>query len=700
MIEFLPCVASIPVAKAKDAAGSFRDNIPNQPSDQSICDACLALKFCDVSVDELESWGYDTRTGLAGMTFIIEDLARCGTPSQRFDRPRPNCPCCRIIRVEVGHTRFWQAQWFPERLRNQKELSRLFCKFLASPRIRTLYKQSPAEIAGNRTFMCVHGVDSLFKPQHVLPKVDCSRLKLWLHYCKTNHGLACNQQSQPIKGMRLIDCNQMAIVKAEPSWVWVALSYVWGGNDMTRFPRTPQTITDAIMVTRRLGYQYLWVDQYCVDQTDSAHKDEQIRNMGQIYGEADVTIVAASGDSKHCGLPGVSSEREPSESVVQPGNRLIFHAASEPVENIKYGSPWFQRAWTFQEGYLSRRLIVFANEQTSFYCSKASWRESLGGIEHTGNRKTQSLHSTSSTKGPAAFWDLISLRVSLFATSESQPQPSTDTPIEDRVSFLLAEFTYLATLYADRSLTYEADALLAFTGVMQSLLKRSDHLAIHHISGTPFMSHIHDEICEIRSIFVGISWKHAYNHGVRSVRREELPSWSWIAWRGGKSWFCSKYGGFHIKKCPTTIKNVTFGFPDRLRMHPPSNIKDTELSLVTRLGLEALDLPASAFSSGESVTLHLGVFDELGHRVSYPFQFDPSDPWPMGTRKDLLRKLNDGTLSCLLLGLIYDAGFILVVEWQNEETAIRVGSLTFWHADSLSLETCLKSFDWKKVILE
>lgn len=93
----------------------------------------------------------------------------------------------------------------------------------------------------------------------------------------------------------------------------VALSYVWGQVTIHRIkngvlPRSlPRTIEDAIELTLALGYHYIWVDQVCIDPDDATKKHGQIRSMGRIYGEAELTLVAASGDDAHHGLPGVAS---------------------------------------------------------------------------------------------------------------------------------------------------------------------------------------------------------------------------------------------------------------------------------------------------------------------------------------------------------------------------------------------------------
>jgi Heterokaryon incompatibility protein (HET) len=98
------------------------------------------------------------------------------------------------------------------------------------------------------------------------------------------------------------------VVEERPwSESYVALSYVWGppSGDW------PQTILDAIEVTKRLGEQYLWVDRLCINQTNLEEKQFLISKMDAIYEGAEFTIVATVGDAR-TGLLGVmTTPRKP-----------------------------------------------------------------------------------------------------------------------------------------------------------------------------------------------------------------------------------------------------------------------------------------------------------------------------------------------------------------------------------------------------
>jgi hypothetical protein len=67
----------------------------------------------------------------------------------------------------------------------------------------------------------------------------------------------------------------------------------------------PKTIEDAMFVANKLGIPQLWVDQYCINQHNLAENIATINIMDAIYGNAELTIVAASGFDAHSGLPGI-----------------------------------------------------------------------------------------------------------------------------------------------------------------------------------------------------------------------------------------------------------------------------------------------------------------------------------------------------------------------------------------------------------
>ncbi|KAF2810470.1 HET-domain-containing protein [Mytilinidion resinicola] len=131
-----------------------------------------------------------------------------------------------------------------------------------------------------------------------------------------------------------------------------------------RLPQNiPDIISDAITAAKALGYKWLWVDKYCIDQNDPGDKHHQINQMDAIYAGADLTIVAALGDR----LPGVGKTPRKRQPVVRIGNTAVVSSMGHPHETIR-SSKWSTRGWTYQEAVLSLRCLVFTDEQLYFEC--------------------------------------------------------------------------------------------------------------------------------------------------------------------------------------------------------------------------------------------------------------------------------------------------------------------------------------------
>lgn len=136
-------------------------------------------------------------------------------------------------------------------------------------------------------------------------------VKEWLTTCIEEHGDECRPPTPMTESDAwLIDVKRACIIRAE-SHRYIALSYVWGHVDSSKLTKInmaslqvpgaleqneitiPRTISDTMELTRHLGYDYLWVDLFCIVQDDLAVKHGQILQMAEIYSNADLTIIAA-----------------------------------------------------------------------------------------------------------------------------------------------------------------------------------------------------------------------------------------------------------------------------------------------------------------------------------------------------------------------------------------------------------------------
>lgn len=197
--------------------------------------------------------------------------------------------------------------------------------------------------------------EGLYCVQPMQEPWDYAKARFWLDVCLQCHDSACKRETLLVPGMNLIDCKDMNIVQAQNQMRWLALSYVWGKGYQTDFvpgyregsclgPDTPRTIKDALIVTLKLGYRYLWVDEYCIDQTDDNHRSDQIDKMDQIYRGADLTIVAAAGENKMYGLPGVGLTKRNQSRIVHMKDVIVFWNGKNPQGEVR-DSKWAKRAW-------------------------------------------------------------------------------------------------------------------------------------------------------------------------------------------------------------------------------------------------------------------------------------------------------------------------------------------------------------------
>ena len=372
---------------------------------------------------------------------------------------------------------------------------------------------------------------SVIHPRTIDPRIDFSIVTEWLSYCLCNHGALCTSTAQPTSGMKVIDCDgaRPAIVVAPQSCSYAALSYVWGqpsthrgdftlkeAQNTTYLPESlPCTITDSIAVCKSLGIRYLWVDRYCIDQLNTEEVHEQVSQMDSIYENSAITLIAATGSDAESGLPGVGSTQRKTSSAVKLGEFEVLSTMPHPIWEIPR-TRWATRGWTFQEAVLSRRRLVFTQYQIYFECGSMNCCEipkvKLGFL----HRKTKDTRFAFMRPG-------LFGAVNAFNKMDKHTQTSRAGMVRART--LIHDFT-------GRSLTFEADSIKAFAGILRKWSAQKP--SIPHIWGLPlcpFWYYAADSsarVVGIEQLAQSLLWRH---HGP-ARRRLGFPSWSWAGWEG------------------------------------------------------------------------------------------------------------------------------------------------------------------------
>ncbi|TKA74818.1 hypothetical protein B0A55_05936 [Friedmanniomyces simplex] len=382
---------------------------------------------------------------------------------------------------------------------------------------------------------------------HVLDSrwIDVPMSKLWLAECEKYHGKGCSEHGWALAlespgFLRLIDVDQLRVTIAEKpqSCRYVALSYVWGGADVLKLTSDnvrelaaagglkrnlallPRTVMDAMQVTKAAGERYLWVDALCILQDNSEESGEQIANMDKVYGSALFTIVAAEGEHADVGLTGVRNEaflgmtdEGTPRHIVQPTAPLKKDlTVIAPFERGR-ATPanhrsWESRAWTFQERHLSRRMLIFGNNEMVWHCRGMVAREDMP-VEQSGYE-----HATLD-------WLALKPQHLGVGVDEYWRDGSFETNRHGRThlvrSATFAEYARLVGQYSQRTMTHESDAVNAFAGLLRIFSLAFESECIY---GLPSVL-----------LDVALLWRSVDPLQKRKVNLG-FPSWSWAAWKG------------------------------------------------------------------------------------------------------------------------------------------------------------------------
>jgi hypothetical protein len=193
----------------------------------------------------------------------------------------------------------------------------------------------------------------------------------------------------------------------EKSVHYVALSHRWGTPDQkqpaeVKFPATnkdsieeikegvddtdlPKTFQDAIIITRKLGKRYLWIDSLCILQKKDKDGDPESKEdweresklMEQVFSSAYLTIAASCAGHRFDGFLKLRNRRQFVTMTTDDGAQ--FHIC-DVIDNfdadVEQGE-LNRRGWVLQERALSRRTIHFTKTQTYWECGEGAWCETF-----------------------------------------------------------------------------------------------------------------------------------------------------------------------------------------------------------------------------------------------------------------------------------------------------------------------------------
>ncbi|KAK0627329.1 heterokaryon incompatibility protein-domain-containing protein [Immersiella caudata] len=336
---------------------------------------------------------------------------------------------------------------------------------------------------------------------------------------------------------------------------YIALSHCWGGNIACQLTtnnytsmavhiqeRTlPKNFLDAVLITRGLGIQYLWIDSLCIVQDSVLDWESESPMMGHIFANAYCVIAATASKNSHGGCLRARRVRDRPDrrDLMRSGSKYCYTSRSYPsvrtlFETRVEQAPLTQRAWAFQERLLARRLVHFASDTLLFECNtlQASEHDPEGVRYATeeygvrGGKLVDQLELSLSRigqkldlRGVGDGGDFLARRGIRGALDflQSLGLAALHNKLE-RIEFVKKWFD-IVTAYSERALTRETDKLIALSGVAELVQERArlPYLAgLWHLEGF--------------ALPLQLLWRVK-----RPVRRQPLycaPSWSWASAQG------------------------------------------------------------------------------------------------------------------------------------------------------------------------
>ena len=395
-----------------------------------------------------------------------------------------------------------------------------------------------------------------------------SQITEWLDQCR-NH-MDCGEVSLdvdlPSRVIEVAPADSPGVPRLRPTTgrkgSYLALSYCWGSKQSyvlttknlkslmreLDMKMLPQTILDAIEVTKNLGFEYLWVDALCIlqDSTQGAARqdmDQVLAMMGQIYMNATMTIFAACAPSATNGfLKDRPRSRQSHFDVpcrLSPEQFVAVHIQEHNMYDDKI-EPINTRAWTFQEGLLSPRLLIYASHTLQWQCRTLTCN--MGGSYHYPN--------------PSAIPRLPSPRMLLLEGLERTPRRDQLRP--DIPHPVLQHWLRILATYSERKSSLPSDKLPALSALA------ANYAAIF---GPGYLAGIW-----ARSAVQQLCWRSTDSR--RTFTRPtgyRAPSWSWAALDGlvyfpsfpqiNNASDCVPYHRFKIVEWQTRLKapNLPYG---------------------------------------------------------------------------------------------------------------------------------------------
>ncbi|KAH7312978.1 heterokaryon incompatibility protein-domain-containing protein [Rhexocercosporidium sp. MPI-PUGE-AT-0058] len=348
-----------------------------------------------------------------------------------------------------------------------------------------------------------------------------STIQEWLKECNISHRSngSCQQRTTSFTPTRLIEVGSKnntyspkLVLNPKIPTSWCCLSYCWGGDQPVKtttatieshtssivFADLPKSLQDALIVTAKIGMQYIWIDCLCIIQDDPEDLAKELSTMSSIYKYADITISASSAHGVSNGFLQERTWRPISTpfalSLQTPDSQTgTVQITDYNSYDFQSQDPVHSRAWIFQEQLLSSRVVDFSSMMVRWHCATIS-RNDAGWPEPE----------------PEVGDSLMSM-FSALNIMNRQSQRGEESSPEYFWSWIVQEFS-------KRNLSFAGDKLLAVSAIAQEMGERR---------GDQYMAGMWQS-----SLLETLLWMREAKLPVKRPERYRAPSWSWASIEG------------------------------------------------------------------------------------------------------------------------------------------------------------------------
>ena len=253
---------------------------------------------------------------------------------------------------------------------------------------------------------------------------------------------------------------------ARPQGPYMTLSHCWGNypiltltsdnmaafHERIDFDKLSKTFQDAVVITRRLGIRYLWIDSLCIIQAGPDKDRDWLHEAGtmhRVYANSFLNIGATGATDGRGGCfrwrnygallrPIIAKpECHVHSELYRPKYRLVEEGF---LDDWFFNEPLLQRGWVFQERFLAPRMLHFGSRQVFWEC------DGLRACESFPTGLLPRLNQTS------------------LATLRDHGNQSQN---EETMSRVMGNYHWyrIVSEYTSKQLTEESDKLAALSGV-------------------------------------------------------------------------------------------------------------------------------------------------------------------------------------------------------------------------------------------